>query len=73
MNIDSFIVHVKTDDIYKDIAEEVCKDFKIKHENIMICMFKVIHYCYLMYLKTFEICTLKYMDLTMLGFLLHQH
>ena len=23
MNTDSFIVHVKTDDIYKDIAEDV--------------------------------------------------
>ena len=23
MNIDSFIVHVKTEDIYKDIAEDV--------------------------------------------------
>ena len=22
----------------------------------MICMFKVIHYCYLMYLRTLEIC-----------------
>ena len=26
--------------------------------NIMICMFKVIHYCYPMYLRTLEICVL---------------
>ena len=27
-------------------AKSVCKDFKLKNlENIMICMFKVIHYC----------------------------
>ena len=29
-------------------AKRVCKDFKIKNSAI--------HYCYLMYLKTFEIC-----------------
>ena len=29
----------------------------------MICMFKVIHYCWLMYLRTSEICLLKYMNL----------
>ena len=27
MDTDSFIVHVKTDDIYKDIAEDVAKKF----------------------------------------------
>ena len=26
----------------------------------MTCMFKELHYCWLMYLKTFEICLEKY-------------
>ena len=29
----------------------------------MICIFKVIHYCYLMHLMVFRICVLKYVDL----------
>ena len=29
----------------------------------MICIFKVIHYCYLMHLIVFRICVLKYVDL----------
>ena len=33
---------------------------------IMIRMFKVIHYCLLMYLKTLETNVLKYMNLTLL-------
>ena len=32
----------------------------------MICMFKAIHYCQLMNLKTFEIFVLKYMGLILL-------
>ena len=35
----------------------------------MIYMFKVMHYCQQMYLVTFEICILKYMNLTLLVFL----
>ena len=27
----------------------------------MICMFKAIHYCQLIYLKTFKVCVFKYM------------
>ena len=38
-------------------------------ENIMIFMFKVMHYCQQMYLVTFEICISKYMNLTLLVFL----
>ena len=38
----------------------------------MICIFKVIHYDQQMYLKILEICALKYMNLTLLCFLLHQ-
>ena len=33
------------------------------YENIMIFMFKAIHYCYLMYLRTLEICVLKHVSL----------
>ena len=35
----------------------------------MICMFKVIHHCYQMYLRTFEIRLVKYMNSTLLVFL----
>ena len=34
----------------------------------MICIFKVIHYCLRMYLKTFETSVLKHLNLTMLIF-----
>ena len=37
----------------------------------MICSFKARH-CWHMYLRTFEICVLKYMDLALLDFLRHQ-
>ena len=36
----------------------------------MTCMFKVIHYCLQMCLKTLETSVLKYMNLTLLIFLL---
>ena len=35
----------------------------------MICMFKLIHYYYLMYMRTLEICVLKYMNLILQNFL----
>ena len=35
----------------------------------MTCMFKVIHYCLQMYLKTLQTTVLKYMNLTLLIFL----
>ena len=36
-------------------AERVCKDFEIKSlENIMICMLKLVHCFWLMYLKPLE-------------------
>ena len=46
------------------------KDFEIKkiEEYIMTCMFNVIHYCQLMYLRTFQICVLKYMSLILQNF-----
>ena len=37
--------------------------------NIMICLFKVIHYCLQMYLKTLETSVLKYTNLVLLIFL----
>ena len=46
---DEFYSHLNREDItdanYAH-AKRVCKDFEIKiSENIMICMFRVIHYC----------------------------
>ena len=38
---------------------------------IMVCMFKAIHYCFLMYLETLETSVLKYKNLTPLIFCLH--
>ena len=35
----------------------------------MTCMFKVIHYCFQMYLKTIETSVLNYLNLTLLLFL----
>ena len=40
--------------------------------SIMTFMSKAIHYCLQMYLKTLEISVLKYMDLILLIFCLHQ-
>ena len=37
--------------------------------NIMICLFKVIHYCLQMYLKMLETSVLKYTNLVLLIFL----
>ena len=34
MDIDSFIVHVKTDDIYKDIAEDIKARFDTSNYEI---------------------------------------
>ena len=34
MDTDSFIVHVKTDDIYKDIAEDLEKTFDPSNDEI---------------------------------------
>ena len=50
--------------------KRVCKDFERKiSENIMICIFKVIHYFKLMCLRTLEICDLKYTNLILQNFL----
>ena len=52
-----------------DRQKELEGDFEIKHRlNITICVFKAIKYCYLMQIKVFEICALKYMTLTLLVF-----
>ena len=60
---EDFYSHLNMEDItdadYKHI-KRVCKDFQINNlGEIMICMLKTIHYCYHMYLGTFEICVLK--------------
>ena len=45
-------------------AKGVCKNFKIKslgeYHDLYV---QVIDYCYLIYLRSLEICVLKYMDL----------
>ena len=52
-------------------AQKVFVEPKLKNlGNYMTCMFKAIHYCLLMYLKTLETNLLKYMNLTLLIFCL---
>ena len=52
--------------------KQVGTDYKINNlGEYMFHMFKVIHSCWLMYLRTFQICVLKYMKLTLLIFLLN--
>ena len=38
MDTDTFIVHVKTDDIYKDIAEDLEKRFDAPNYEIVCCL-----------------------------------
>ena len=53
-------------------AQNVITELNIKPlVIIMVCMFKAIHYCFLMYLKTLETSVLKYKNLTPLIFCLH--
>ena len=52
-------------------AQKVWEVFEIL-ATIMTCMFKVVHYCLQMYLKTLEISVLKYKNLMLLIFCLHQ-
>ena len=41
-------------------AKRICKDFEIKNwVNVMICILKVIHYYWLIFLKNLEICVWK--------------
>ena len=53
-------------------AQKVWKVFEIKNLGIMTYMFKVINYCLQMYLKTLEISVLKYRNLILLIFFMHQ-
>ena len=61
-----FYSHLSMEDITgADYAHKkrVCKDFeKNVQENVMICMFNVMHYCQLMYLRILEIFVLNYMN-----------
>ena len=54
------------DDIDYRHGNNVFKRFKKINENIMIYMYKAILYYLLMYLKTLEICVLKFMRLILL-------
>ena len=50
-------------------GKRVCKNFEIKNlGEYRDFMFKEIHYCYLMYLRTLEICVLKYTNLILQNF-----
>ena len=52
--------------------KKVGKDYKRNNlGEYMFHMFKLIHSCLLMYLRTFHICVLKYMKPTLLIFLLN--
>ena len=65
----------KKDITHKDYEhyQKVWEVFEIKNlVSIMTCMFKMIHYCLQMYLKTLETNLWKYMNLILLIFYLHQ-
>ena len=68
--------HLHMEDItYADYmhVKRVCKDFEMKNVGEYHDLYvTAIHHCYQMYLRTFEICVLKYTSLTWLDFLLHQ-
>ena len=55
-------------------AQKVWGIFKIKKilASILTCIFKVIQYCLQMCLKTLQISVLKYINLILLFFCLHQ-
>ena len=58
------------------MLKKVWEAFEIKNldlVNIMTYMFNAMHFCLLMYLKTLEISVLKYMNLILLIFWLHQN
>ena len=63
---EDFYSHLKMELLLIQIIhtqEELVKILKQKIlVNVIIFMFKVIHYCWLMYLTTFRICIMKYMD-----------
>ena len=43
-------------------GKRLCKDFEIKQVNTMICILEVIHYFWLMFLKTLEKCVYKFIS-----------
>ena len=61
---EDFYSHLNMKDIHAEYthAKRAYKEFEKRFlGNIMICMFKVIHCCYLVYLKPFRIYVFKYM------------
>ena len=54
-------------------AQTVFEEFKLKNlgDYRDLFMFKVIHYCLQVYLKTLETSVLKYINMTLLIFCLH--
>ena len=61
-----------TDEDYTH-PQKVFEQFKLKNLcNYHDCMFKVIYYCLQIYFKTLETSVLKYMNLILLIFCLHQ-
>ena len=54
-------------------TQKVFEEIKLKNQAIIItCIFEVIRYCLQVYLKTLETSLLKYMNLSLLIFCLHQ-
>ena len=54
-------------------AKRVCKDLEIKNigkYHDLYVQSEVMHYCQLMYLRTFNICVVKYMNLILQNFFL---
>ena len=74
----SYLIMEEITNAYYFHTKRLEEDFEKKKKieglvNIMIFIFKSIHYCcYLMYLKTSKMCFLKYMTLTPLIFFPHQ-
>ena len=63
---EAFYSNLKFEDISDEDyahAQKVWSVFEIIVVNIVTYMFKVIHYCLQMYMKTLEICVLINMDL----------
>ena len=53
-------------------VKKVWEVFEIKNLGEYHCLFNAIHYCLQMYLKTLEICILKYISLIQFIFCQHQ-
>ena len=71
---DNFYSNLNLEDI-TDADYEPAKKYgmiltkKVWNDNIMICIFRVLHYCFEVYWKTFKTNVLRYMNLILLIFI----